>query len=742
MLDTAPPPRRQHTPKTRHATGSRARLWPAPVTCALVAVLVQLPMARNRWVFYTDDAATQILPMWYHLGEQVRHGSWPPLLDLDSWMGGNLAVEALFGVWNPVNALVWVFVSLMPNLATAGDVIRTVAFVVLALGCYLLFREYGARPWAASALAVPLPFCGPLFYLDGTIWPAALLAFLWVPYLWWAAHRLTRGAMNPIWVFALGALGVTSGNPYAMLGVCLVLIGVLVETLARRRWRAARRVVAVSATVAAVVPLVYLPLVLSSHVTWRNSRIAGHIGEPLTPHVGDLVNLSLPYYVPEISGLTQPAVYFCWFALPLAPWLNWRRLARRWRELTASLVMAITFLLLALGPGELWMFRWPLRVLHYGYLAVAVVLAVLLSAGLRTDHQRRRTAITGGLLIFSGYLAWAADPDSDYLLGEIATLVGLAALSAGALAAYRHRGNRWLIAVLHIGTAATFGLQTLWFVEPHSASPYRYPAVVADERAQFAHRYHGEVFQISDTGLIGDPHTGRPAWRDLLDGNQYLPAGLHSINAYTGMGFGAFSDALCLTYHGSSCATAYPALWQLVPGTGVPLADLLRLDTVIVQRRLLDNPPVPPGWQVQERNARVTVLDRRPPAAWPAGRLSWASPNLYTTADTAPDSRHERLAFTRLNRRPARLIFARLAWPGYVATIGHLKVPAQAGPDGLLEVDLPPNAPRQGEIQLAWSPPWMRPAALVAALGAAGAVALALIHVHHKNARRKAHVTR
>jgi hypothetical protein len=736
VLDTAPSSSSQdQTPIVRWHRGNWARSRVALVTCALVGILAELPILRNRWVFYTDDAATQILPMWYHLGEQVRRGVWPPLLDLDSWMGGNLAVEALFGVWNPVNALVWVFASLMPDLAVAGDIIRIVAFVALALGCYLLCREYGARRWAASVVAVPLPFCGPLFYLDATIWPAALLAFVWIPYLWWATHRMARGATNPVWVFVLGALGVTSGNPYAMLGVCFVLASTLAETLLLQRWRAARWVLGASATIAAVVPLVYAPLVLSSHVTGRSSMVSGNNGMALAPHLGDLVNLSLPHYVPEIPGVHTSAIYFCWFAVPLIPLLDWSLLRRRWRELTGCLVMACAFVLLAIGPGQLWMFRWPLRVLHYGYLALAVLLAVLLSVGLRTDGLRRRTLISGALLVSSCYLAWAANPSSELLRRHAVVLLGLAALSALAVRTYQRLGDGWLATVLHVGTVATFVLQVHWFVAPHSTSPYFYPTSIAEMRAQFAHRYEGEVFQIADTSLLGDPRPGREAWRDLLDGNQYRPAGGHSINAYTGMGFKTFSDALCMSYHGSTCADAYPALWRPTGGTGVALADLLRLDTVVVQRRMIDRPQVPAGWRIHMRDDRVTVLERRLPHPTSDGRVSWASPQLRVNTDTTPDDQHETLAFTRLDNRPARLIFARLSWPGYIATVGQLRVPTRAGPAGLLEVDLPPGDAGRGELRLSWSPPRMRPAAMSAAIGAAGALALGLVQLRQKRCR-------
>jgi hypothetical protein len=708
--------------------------FPVPLlVCAIVAGLAQLPLLHDPYFYYTDDAATQILPIWYELGEQVRSGVWPPMLDVHSWMGGNLAVEALFGIWNPVNALLWVIVSLLPNLLVAGILVRTVAFVLLALGCYLLCREYGAARWASSAVAVTLPFCGSLFYFDAAKWPAAVVAFVWIPYLWLAARRMARGRTNAVCVFAIGALAVTAGNPYSMLGACIVLLGVLLETALLKNWRSLRRLFLVSLTIGSIAPLVYLPLMLSSDVTWRVPKTIGNSGA-LTPHLRDLVNLSMPGYVPKVPGVFDAAIYFCWFALPLAMWLDWGVLRRRWRELTGLLVVAGVFLILARGPSELWMFRWPLRVLHYGYLGSAVLLAVLLSAGLRTDHVRRRAVGMGVLVLLNVGVMWAAAQNPQAIRRDVISLVVVGILTAAAFWAYRLRGGRWLAAVLHLGTVVTLALQMFWFFGYHGAAPYYFPTSVADARANFEHRYRGQTIQIADTNIIGPPAQPREAWRDLMPGNLYRPAGVESVGAYTGMGFATFAKTLCANHAGSTCAAAYGTLWQQPGGIPVPLADLLRLDTVVVQRKLIDVPQVPAGWQVTERNDRVTILQRQPPITRPGGRLSWASPDVHVSGNSAPDDQHEVVTFDRQAQSvPSRLIFARLAWPGYTAKVDDVEVPARAGPTGLLEVELPPGT-RGGQLRISWAPPGLPAGLAIAAVGLLGAIALGAAQHRQKRA--------
>ncbi|MBE9375341.1 hypothetical protein IQ251_12885 [Saccharopolyspora sp. HNM0983] len=713
----------------------RGRLAAPMVTCLLVAAMAQLPVLRPGWFYFADDSANQILPMWYHLGHQIRDGVWPPVLDPDLLMGGNLAAETLFGVWNPANALVWVGVSFAADLGVAGIVVRTVALALIGLGCYLVCREYGAGRWPASAVATALPLTGSLLYYDAAKWPAALLAFLWVPYVWVAARRMLRGRTNAVWVFLLGFLAVTAGNPYGLLGVVVVLGALLVEAGLQRHWSAARRLLLVSVAIGTVVPLVYLPLVRTTHMTWRTPGGVSNSGD-LTPHLGDLLQLSMPTYVPDIPEVGVPAVYFCWFAVPLAFWCDWSVLRRRWRELSGVFAVAAVYLLVAIGPSEVWMFRWPLRVVHYGYLAAAVLLAVVLTAGLRLDRWRVRAAGTTLFLLLTVYFTTARLPEPATLrrAGFIVLVIGF--LIAAAVLAYRKRGTGRMVAVLQIGTMLTFCAQAVWFIGGGTELHYFFPSSPKEMRENYAGRYEGRVLQIADTALNGDesPDGPREVWRDMAVGNAFLPSGVDSVGSYTGLGFNEFTDVLCMRYEGSSCPEAYGALWRPPQGAQAPLADLLLLDTVVVQHKLIAQPAVPEGWHVADRTERVSVLRRDEPASATDGHLSWNSPNIRPNTDVSVSNTREVVDVERTTGEPGRLVFAKLAWPGYTATFNGAEVPIRAGPAGLLEVVLPAGQDGSGQLELTWSPPSMR---LGLAAAACGALLAAGVGLQQIRARRR-----
>lgn len=727
----------------------RAISVPAGVAVA-VALLAQLPLVRNRLFYFWDDSAAQFIPMYRALGERVLAGHWPTMLDPDAWMGGNISAEALFGEWNPVNVANYVLVASLPDLAVAAAIVKTEYLVLLAVGAYLLCREYGAARWASSALAVALPFSGFTLYFEASSWAAGLMSFAWIPLLWWAIRRYVNGRMLAIWPFLIGFLTITSGNPYGLLAVGVVVFGLAVELLLTRRkiWHLA----GIAACIGGVALLVFLPLVGNNAVSWRENREMFNNGQ-LVPSLTDVLDMSMPSHQPKITGfdpnsirIEVPALYFAWFIMPLLPWLHWKRGERSlrsepsntappprdeeagqpapslrgagpgWRKLAGPLTVAGTYLVLALGPSNFWWFRWPLRLVEYFFLGIAVVFAVVLSSGLRTDHLPRRIGATAAILAVGAYLSFASWPKAipKHLVAVlvVGVLVGLLILVA-------RRGSRWMVAVLQIGTVAVLALQLLWFPTNKALPSYDFPTSVAELKSSFGDRYHGNTFQVADLSRVDA--RDRPE-RDLLFGNMYRAAGVQSTTSYSGIGHRGFHKALCMTWRGSTCGDVYNRLWE--PARGAPtLADALRLETVVVQRALIDKPEVPPGWRVAERNNVVTVLRRDDPVRWPRGRLSSTSPDVAADEDECSSPRSEKVRFRRVKPGPATMVFARINWPGYRAELNGKELPVRDGPAGLVAVRLPDGVDG-GELKLLWTPPGQKVGFAGVGAGLLGALTL------------------
>lgn len=700
----------------------RRWLWPVGVL-VVTGLYGCLPLLGSREVYLRGDSAAQFAPTWWYLGQQLRDGGWPVTLDPSSFAGGNYAAEALFGIWNPLNPLIWLVTSASSDLLVTVTAIKIAIMMALALGTYLLCREYDADRWAAASVATALPFAGFTLWWDAGSWPAGLLAFAYTPWVWWAFRRVLRGTLNPFLGFVVGALGVTQGNPYGTLAVAVVGAALVLEGLVTRNRLGALRLLVTGGLTACLLPLVYLPLVRASALGARAELPTFANNGKMRPELGDLLGLSSPTFVPDIQAITGPTqvpvTYFCWFLIPLLPWLRFGVLRERARELTGLATIGLLYLLMTLGPSNLWLFRWPLRLIEYLYLAVGVGLAIVLAQGLRRDRWRARTAGSAALVAAVSFQAWAQHP--TWLASTAAGCLALAGLTALLLVCHRlvRTTPLLLAAVLVAGTGVVLLGQATIYEENQGARVYHVPTDVAALQDRFGD-LDGRVMQFADLRPVqrsGNDAKLRKAWRSFLPGTMYRVAGVDAVNSYTGMGFRPFEQRLCLHYEGFTRPCGYRRVWEPLETGGPPLADLLKLETVVAGPQQVVGVTPPANWENVEHGDR-TVLVRTDELPWPDSRLSHAAPGVEVYAARSVDV-GERLEVT--SSTGGELTFAMLAWPGYTATLDGRDLPVEHNDAGLLTVDVPAGA--AGSLVLEYE----RPGALVAHAGAAVAIVGALL---------------
>jgi hypothetical protein len=678
-----------------------------------VALAMLVPFLQLHIFYYQGDGPESFVPLWHHFGTLLRQGHWPPM-EPGGWYGGNYAGEAAYALWNPVYLLDYVLVSLFDDLAAGAALVQVQHLALLAVGVFLLCREYGARRAPAVVLAFAVPTSGFTLFYEAAGWPAGLTAFTWVAWFWWAAARQSRGRSRPLLTFVLGALAITTGNPYAALGVGIVVVGLAVELLVARQHRRLPGLLLTGACVCAVGALVFLPLLGALPVSERQTTAAIANDTFLVPHLGDILASSAPSYLPAILNWNgallekMPSTYFAWFLVPLLPWLRWSRLRGRGRPLTSLLVVTGIYGALSVGPSNLWLFRWPVRLIEYFYLGVGVLLALALSAGLARDHWRRRAGATAALVAAGCYLSFAVRP--EYTGQHLLVAVLVLALLTAAVLAHRRRGLPALGAALVAGTVAVLTVQTALFpLGDHSGSGYRVPQTVSSVRASTT-EYRGTVLQLAvETTMYAETPE---QIGELTFGNNALMTGHETVVRYSGIGFETFYRALCMDYRGQVCPAAFDAVWRPVGDTGRPLVDLLRVDTLVIDARLFPGPAaaVPPaGWSVAARDDIRTVWVRDSPSP-SGGRVSWSSPGVQVRGDTATDAT-EQVSYRA--GTDGSLLFARLAWPGYTATVDGRAVAVRGGPAGLLAVDVPAG---DHVLALRFRPAYLRAGAAIALL--------------------------
>ncbi|MDX8032263.1 hypothetical protein SK803_18745 [Lentzea sp. BCCO 10_0856] len=716
--------------------GFRERVTPPLTMVVLVLLGAVIPLYRNHIFYYWDDTAAAAVPVWQRMGEAFSEGR-IPLLELDMWRGGNFAAEAATGMWNPIEVLLAVATGWIDNVALGITIVKLAFLVAFAVGTYLLAREYGSKPWIAAAVGTALPLSGYILFMDGTSWINALTVYGFLPYVWWTARRTARLGKSTVWVVVAGFLAATTGNPYVLVSIFLIVLAVAVEAWLAFDRRKIFNLFAAGFAVLLLNIVVYLPFSLTSSVSYRKDSRTFNDGF-LSPQLQDFFGMSNPAAQPLMniwSGLnpTFPALYLAWFFLPLLPWFRWGVLWEKRKEYLGLYLYTLAYLFLVLGPSNLNMFRWPARLVPFFFIPLVVIWAVVASQGMQKTNTKARTLGSLGIVLVGAYFGWAALPQTNVRQAYTMVLVMIAVFVLLKVGIGRFKGY----AVMAVGTIGFLALQSAWFPGNYSVADYKFPTSEHLLEQRFDQRYEGVTVQLSDLGRIAgnDKYPGG-AYQDFTFGTNYSIAGVEALTAYSGVGFNAMDAELCTTYNGAVyCPEAWKRLWTAPKGADKPLADLLRAETVVVQNNLIDtrNVPAPEGWRKAESTDRVVVWKRIAKPAFPDGRLSSVPNGVKIDSDRMTGRVSEEVKFS--GGGGGKLVFSRLAWPGYVATVNGQEVPAKLGPAGLLEVELPKDV-REGTLQIDWVMPGMTIGLIAGAVGIALTLGLAFIDRSQRRRRR------
>lgn len=697
-------------------------------SAVIAAVVIGIAIiVKTAWPGFTywGDNANSFFPLWHMLGTGLRNGEYL-LFDHTGWGGANVVGEAAYGVFNPVTVANAVLISFFDNLARASFIVMAEFLALLAVGVYMLARVYGANRGPSMLAAVIVPFAGYTLFYEAGNWASGLMSITWVVHFWWAARAYSSGRTGPLPAVLFGGLAATVGNPYAVLGILVVLFGLAVELVLARDLRRLVGLVVAGACVGLIVLFVYLPLV---NVMGQIDRPVSGFAENsnyLTPSLSDLFGMSSPGYLPRMRAWGSisdvvPSTYLSWIILPMLPWLRWGSLGP-WKRRASLFISTVVFLLLTLGPDVLWLFRWPIRLVEYSYVGVAVVFALALSAGIAQTHLRRRMAATTLVVISIFFVSWASTPRLYGLHALLAALIGV--LFIAAYFAYKRLGNRGLLAVVIAGTAVIAPIQAQQFGWSYQMIGNDVDQSVPTNLQTIrdaSSNLDGTVLQVAnifDVAGDGSIYSGR-----LSFGNSLAAAGIESMNRYTGINFLEYSYALNMDYRGSIYNTLeWSAIFGSAHGAlGAPLVDLMGVDTLVVSTARPDIDELDEwtdGWHVVEEDDVRVVLQRDEPIGSPV-----VTPSRGVEISDAGQSGN-RAEFTYEAPSGGTVILDRLAWNGYSAKLGSetLKVTEDAG--GLLAVELPPGA---GTVVIDYEIPGMRLGLGLLAVGLGTAVVHAII---------------
>ncbi|MGC0366967.1 hypothetical protein ABH922_004951 [Rhodococcus sp. 27YEA15] len=695
------------------STPSRRERWswgaviPAVVCLAFLAIVTVDPR-----YFYVDDTESGAVGNWIQLGHLMRDGQFPSLV-LDQWMAGNYPVEGQGGLWNPVQIAVNYIAPSVDNLALLATLVKLAFGIILGWGVYRVCLEYGARPYWAAVAASAIPVAGFTLYFEYPSWVTSLIGMAWVVQAWASGVRYARGRSGPIPVFVFLYLAISVGYVHAAL-MAGVTVGALMigEYIRTPQWRTTLKLAAVGVAAAACGAITFLPGLLSSAVTWRTGAEGTYNDNFLTAPWSETLTASIPSSVSSIESWTgettyAPITYIAWFALPALAFIAWRKTQSSLREWITPLLLLAFILLFTAGPSDIGQIRWPARLLPFVAVYSLVLLAVLLSRfGTLANLKSRFTAAS---LIVLVLMIRASSSGPQYFVRHLTWAVAIIAVGALAVVLGRKYGAPAMAGLLILTIAPVTLYQVIAY--PQALNKWYLPTSQSEAKANFPD-FQGTTLQLGNRGLIRiDAETTELPWSSQVYGNYAKDLDLDYVNAYTPVGHADFASLLCMGFDGSTCDDAFHNVFRPDVYTGRTSADLMLLDRVVLQRKqypAADAYPAPPGWHWADvpemARGEIYVLERD------AGPISGQAGRVSATVNADARSEYESVKTERVrvsSQDGGSVVFARLAWPGYTATLDGRPIPTKGLGGTFLYVDLPPGT-QDGELVITFRSPGQR----------------------------------
>ena len=664
------------------------------LTALTVGVLALVPLIWNRRFYFQDDSENGAFGVWYHIGQSLLAGK-IPVLNPSVWSSGNYLAEGQWGTWNPLIMLIGIAAYLCANAVVFMTVLKVLLLIIAGCGVYLLARSYRAAPPLAYVAGFAVTLNGFTIYFDAPSWVTGLLVWALIPYFWVALRRLTQRSANPLPAFLVGYLIVTVGYVQGVFAIGFVLLAVGIDSLIRRHWAKALRIVGVGVALVLVAVTVFLPGALTGSVTNRAVSIVGNDGM-MSVDLGGIFSSTIATGYPQVSSwwwsgptATSPVVYIAWF-LPVLFFVDWRKALQnrsQVRDLTIVMSLSLLYVLLPTVIGPL---RYPVRFMPYFALTLIVLTIVALSRAAVPRPGRGR--IIGAAIVIAAavYLSWAQLPP-HYLALIFSGLVAIAGLGAIWWLLRRARPEQSSVwaSVAAVAVAVSLVLTAAQHYDTNS-SPLSMNNVPADTSIPkgVLEGVDGDVLVVGDPLAYGsDP----AAWQETLMANTWYLSPAQVQNRYQLIGFAAYNSALCLQYLGGTCPELLTSLFEPRDATGMLLVDQLSIDNIqILKVAFADEEWLTPpdGWSIL-RDTGLTVVWSRDEPVGPAGDVVWSSEG--TSVETL--SQTDTSVTMKVLSAPAdggTVALSRLAWPGYSAENASLTTEPVDG--FLLGLDIPQSS--------------------------------------------------
>lgn len=717
---------------------TRSDLWGALTAGFIVVAFCLVLLFHDPLLFWNDDYAVSILPVFADVARSWSEGHLP-LLSPYSWVCGNLAGEFQYGTFsvfvNGAIVAIWKFALTFPQQAAALSITH---LFVLAVGGFLLAR--GRYLSAALSLVVALVAAlnGWIICWGATDWFGALGAFAWLPWAWWGMERAldpTRSRWRFLWPAPFVYLLITGGFPYTV-----VMLAVLASWLAVKSFGETRKLSSIwplllgmllGVGLSAPAWLGLLDYVQGSaraaqdsseHFQWRvpAAALPGFIVPSWTVNWTDFSTRLNPHTATELAcGLVPPVALLAGlmaFGQSLVRRIKW--------ELGLLLVVLLLSMLPSAGVFR-WSFRW-LPLLHV-VLALCAAEALRLFANSSAPRLLRPGALGFVLLLAAVAVAWIVGANPGDAFPLIWIMLGVAAAWALLEFSKSVTLRAWGPAVV---TSASL-LATYLCLPPNCGVPkYNLSQELTQPAPLDPQRLYLSVYPPPEHAYRLEKRP-EPFGTTLRIGSTSMWGGVRLINGYSPIRPAGVAREFAFAIHGEVPAWMGEFLLESESGPDGKLARL-GVDGIIVAHETPLDPRPETEWQVAVTTHEGRVFHRR---TGPFARV-----RSVTAIDSRPNEEFAAAEISRIvdgrNRlqtdvtvpaggKPALLTFSRPFFDGYQAKLNGRAVTVESYRGLFPIIELP--AGTRGRLSMTYRPAWLLWGGAVAGLSLlvmiAGAIA-------------------
>lgn len=670
-------------------------------------VLSSVPMLIYGNAYYRDDMQTQYMPVFYSIGSMLIHYHQIPFLTTHTWFGGNISGEFQYGIFNPVELILYSFLPIIKSLPWGAGFLAAIHYGILSAGIFFLCKTLGISNKYAYVGAVTIVLNNFIFYWFAESW---FPEFSSISFMVWAVAFVLR-AKDSKWDFLAAVIAtyltITTGFPQTI--IALALCGLIYSGIEIYRNR----------TLTSSLPLISLGLggmaaLISILPTLAMLLISDRTASDMTtatsmiPSLGDLLVVFNPIHpshilYPDNRNVKASLYYAGWFILPALMFINWKSIRYIPQKNLCIFVCVFVFLILTQGQASIHVLKFPARFTPFFQIFLIISTLYL------WDNYRDKSISKSKQNIF-------------YLIVIITSTISI-----------MQYPQKWVGILIAAGMCIYFGLK---FVKKDMKLAQMVAiTILFTILSRISGGIYNNIFpkwdfypQISESINLNsvDPEYNmclvddvyNDAWekngneyiKHIWFGNMGLLSGRPSINGYSPIKQYALQKRFFRFVHGFTPMEAGIGGLELEPTTGMTFFDLMRVKNVIATNGLLADlfaREKPTQWtELKGNNPYSRVFSHTLPNEKLPGTLSWPVEGLTVVEKGTPQATQETFTITSRDKGTNKLVFARTSWPGYEATFNGVAVPVSTVAGFLLAVDLPVDG-SIGVVKLSYHLPYV-----------------------------------